>query len=135
MRCESWLNNQNLSIPGFHTLRKDRAHARGGGIVVWIRKSLDFETITISLPRNVAEIFRLRLKNCRPKLDVMICFRPPSLKTTLQNWENIIQCVDVSRAALFMGDFNAHNKSWNCALCDNNGLNFEQAYAARGLSL
>ncbi|KAL7294441.1 hypothetical protein TKK_0012438 [Trichogramma kaykai] len=65
------------------------------------------------------------LQNAAAVFDVIACV----------NWENIIQCVDVSRAALFMGDFNAHNKSWNCALCDNNGLNFEQAYAARGLSL
>ncbi|KAL7287012.1 hypothetical protein TKK_0018806 [Trichogramma kaykai] len=132
---ESWLNKQNLSIPGFHTLRKDRKHSRGGGIVVWVRKYLAFETIKINLPFNVAEMFGLRLKNCGPELDVVICYRPPSFRTTLQDWKNIVQCVDVSRAALFMGDFNAHNTSWNCALSNNNGLNFEQAYVARGLSL
>ncbi|KAL7304799.1 hypothetical protein TKK_0003023 [Trichogramma kaykai] len=135
---ESWLTSEhNLNIPGFRTLRKDRTHSRGGGggIVVWVRGCLAFEEIAFDVPNSVAELCGLRLTSCKPKVEIIICYRPPSYTTSSKDWEDIVRCVDARRPALLMGDFNAHNTSWNCEHSDNNGLLLEQACSTQGLIL
>ena len=45
---ETWLNDDvpemKLNFPGFFVVRRDRTYSRGGGIIILIRKNLEFKT-------------------------------------------------------------------------------------------
>ena len=56
---ETWLNNKSpplFALNGYKEIRKDRAHGRGGGVLMYISNSLSFKPRNdLSFPRETAE--------------------------------------------------------------------------------
>ena len=67
---ESWLipeKKENIQLPGFVTYRKDRQSAKGGDILIFIRKKLAFiENTCIKSPNQAVEMCSLQLTNVTP---------------------------------------------------------------------
>ena len=78
---EPWLTSKDkIHLPGFATLRKDRAHSRGGGIIIFIRNNLAFiELNNISSPHYTVELCGIKLNNITPAIDLIICIEPQVL--------------------------------------------------------
>lgn len=124
---ESWLTaDDNIHYPGFTTFRKDRTHARGGGIVIFIRKNIAYlEIADLSSPDRSVEICGIRCNNIQPPLDILACYRSPGHLLSQIQWDSIIQ--NMQNNCILMGDFNAHHINWNCRLNDGNGVKLANA--------
>lgn len=83
---ESWLtDNYSISCQGYITIRKDRTHSRGGGIIMLIRKSIAFrEIVNLKTPSETVELLGIHINNVTPALDIIACYRAPGLTLTQQ---------------------------------------------------
>lgn len=135
---ESWLKaNDRFEIPGFSSFRKDRvSENRGGGVLFLVRKNLVYTELkqACSQTPNV-ELAGLRITNIDPQIDLVACYRPPGHTLTQTEWNAIVKCVDDTSNAILVGDFNAHNKKWNCDITDPNGARLDYSIEAKNLFL
>lgn len=133
---ESWLSEKDyIRFPEFYVFRRDRTHSRGGGILILIRKALDFQEINnITSPDDSVEICGIQLTNVYPSFDILICYRSPGLTLTQKKWDMIVQNLK-SDNSLLLGDFNAHSTSWNCNHTDANGQRLGNAIDSYDLYL
>lgn len=133
---ESWLTaDTDFNFPGFVTFRKDRQHARGGGILILIRKNIAFtELKDIRSPDQSVEICGIHINNVNPPLDILACYRSPGLTLTQANWNAILRNMQQNNC-IFMGDFNSHNTIWNCRYTDRNGERLATAIDSHNLFL
>ena len=120
---ESWLRPDTvINFPGFVAFRKDRDHTSGGGILLLIRKDLAFVEISnVVIPDQSVEMCGIKLNSISPPLDVLVCYRTPGLNLSQNDWNLIINNTINRKNCLLLGDFNAHNQSWNCRYTDVNG--------------
>lgn len=119
---ESWLkDDDNIHYSGFTTFRKDRIHARGGGIVIFIRNNIAFlEIDNLTSPDQSVEICGIHCNNIDPPVDILACYRSPGHVLSQSQWDIIINNMQTDNC-IFMGDFNSHHKNWNCRHNDGNG--------------
>lgn len=134
---ETWLNsNSTVQFPGFKSLRKDRKHSKGGGILFLIRNGLDFHELTeITSPEPSIEICGVKIDNVHPPLDLIACYRAPGLTHTQEKWQDIVRNVNTNNRSILLGDFNAHHAYWNCQLTDLNGIRLADAIESHNLFL
>lgn len=133
---ESWLlPEHDIHFPGFLTFRKDRTHARGGGILLLIRKNLAYVELTdINSPVRNIEICGININNIHPKLNLIVIYRAPDLTLSLETWELLFQNFKQPNT-IVMGDFNSHNIIWNCNRTDKNGERLESCISNCNLFL
>ncbi|CAK9799805.1 Probable RNA-directed DNA polymerase from transposon BS [Anthophora quadrimaculata] len=133
---ESWLSPvDKLKFSGFNVYRKDRTYSSGGGILIAIRKNFIFSEIeNILTPDQSVEICGIRLLNLDDPLDLVVCYRSPGSTLSQLQWNSVV-CNLSSSHGILIGDFNAHNKSWNCRLTDPNGSRLENASQHKNLFL
>ena len=126
---ETWLKPDfDVQFSGFLTVRKDRIASRGGGIIFLIRKSLAYiEIDNLESPCVSVELCGIHINNVNPSFDLIACYRSPGLVLKQTDWNTIINNIKHSRRCLLVGDFNAHNKNWNCRTTDSNGLKLENS--------
>lgn len=135
---ESWLSEKhnNFNIAGFKTVRKDRAHGKGGGILILVRNDLAFKMRSdIVSPDISVELAGVSITNVNPKLEIIACYRAPESSLTDSQWEDILNKVKDKSHTLFVGDFNAHHTSWNCSKNDSNGIHLYNSYISKNLFL
>ena len=134
---ESWLTPKNtVRFRGFLTFRKDRRNTRGGGILILLRKNLSYSELKeLKIPDDSVELYGISVNNVSPPIDLYICYRAPGLTLTQQQWQEIVNNVDDNKHGLFVGDFNAHHKVWNCRYTDLNGERFYNAIDKQNLFL
>ena len=122
---ETWLTEkENIQFSGFITFRRDRQQGRGGGIIVLLRKNLVFKNIeNILCPDESVEMCGIQINNIIPTLDILICYRAPGLVLKQDQWDVIVNNINKNNHSILLGDFNAHNTSWNCDYTDANVLN------------
>lgn len=120
---ESWLtHNDYIQFSGFAVYIKDRTHAKGGGIILLIRRNLAFRQIkNLSAPNENVEICGINFNNISPPLDIITCYRTPGHTLSQDQWDCIINNININKSTIFLGDFNAHNITWNCRQTDKNG--------------
>lgn len=123
---ETWLTpSDKIHLPGFSTYRKDRLHSRGGGIIIFIKNNLAYvENQNIHSPDQSVEISNVHINNILPALDIIACYRAPGTTLSQNQWDIITNNV-VNTNSILLGDFNAHNKYWNCRYTDKNGERLE----------
>ena len=124
---ETWLkSDDHFEIPGFITVRQDRAHTRGGGILYLIRNSFKHEIISeaTSISENI-ELLGIRMLNTTPTMNFATCYRVPGDTLTQKEWNEIGNTTDFNSNSILLGDFNAHNKKWNGKKTDTNGERLE----------
>lgn len=127
---ETWLTEctdeeKKINFPGFLTFRKDRQHARGGGILILIRKNIGYVEINdIKSPDPSVEMCGIRIVNTNPSLELFVCYRTPGSTLTQDEWDMIVNNLNNNKHCILVGDFNAHNQLWNCKKTDSNGDRF-----------
>ncbi|KAL7287516.1 hypothetical protein TKK_0018348 [Trichogramma kaykai] len=132
---ESWLTpDSEYCIPGFHVVRKDRVHTRGGGIAIWVRKNIAFKEIDDTHLHESIEICALQLNNVKPNLNLYVCYRPPGSTLSQADWNQVIT-ETCKHNALLIGDFNALNLQWNCPRTEENGDRLQTAYKLHNVFL
>lgn len=120
---ESWLSVANhFHFPGFKTFRKDRKHAKGGGIIILVRNNIAYKEIEdLTCSEQSVELAGIKLTNTKPHIDLLVCYRAPGTTLNQTVWDEIFDKIDKSKFTIFSGDFNAHNTIWNCNKTDLNG--------------
>ena len=99
--------DSELSIAGYHLLRKDRTRM-GGGCAIYFHSSLDV-TFIDSLHCNDIEILWCDIKPSSGKSFLLGClYRPPSSNVSYFNKivDNVEMALNISDDILVMGDFN-----------------------------
>lgn len=88
--CETFLNNRSdddyVSIDGFQTVRNDRTHKSGGGLIIYVRNGLVFKR-RLDLETKSIEIIWLELKLPNKSLLLSLIYRPPdNYSVSVHNW-------------------------------------------------
>lgn len=115
--CETWLNHtmdsRLIAIPGFKVARLDRTHdCRGGGLVIYIRKDLEYEITDAELNVSNLDIESLTVtikRNFQKDLVISLVYLPP--KSNICNAINFLENIDNYISSLNLewilgGDFN-----------------------------
>lgn len=107
---ETWLNNKvsdvELEIEGYHLLRKDRLHANGGGIAVYIKskhvfrhrsdlETVDLESLWVELMIPKSKSFLLS-----------VVYRPPQDNSFFDKFQLELDAIDQAHEYLVLGDLN-----------------------------
>ena len=106
-KIDELIPDDEISIPGYNLIRKDRNRA-GGGVVLYIRDNIPFSKREDLVPSNLemvcAEINRPHSKSFL----VCTCYRPPNSDTDLFNECEIffLRCDAESRDSILVGDLN-----------------------------
>ena len=91
--CESWLDdsvtNNDVFVDGYVIVRKDRNRS-GGGVLMFIKDSFDFETINCDTSDNVECIF-VKIKS-EESMVVGTAYRPPSAPVSYLN--SLLDCIE-----------------------------------------
>ncbi len=107
--CETWLDetidDSDLSLPGFHLVRRDR-NRHGGGLVVYTQESLSCNTL---LSHKQIEMLILEVSTSNLNLTCALVYRPPSSDATiLHEIEESLERLPATKtkSLLLIGDFN-----------------------------
>ena len=115
---ETKLNNNSTppDIPNFTLVRKDRTKDKGGGIAIFVHKSILFAQ-TPNLPDdghseiNGVEIGNIKIRNI---------YIPP-VTSCAQGFVPDLQPLLSEPDSIILGDFNAHNPLWHSSIQDPRG--------------
>lgn len=124
---ETWLNNLsdinfNINFPGYITLREDRSHSNGGGILILIKKNIAFYKLDLNtIQSQEVEILGVKITNTKVPFNIIAVYRPPGKNLTQNKWDKIFDSNKYQGNTIILGDFNAHHTSWNCLHNDTNG--------------
>ena len=121
---ESWLKpNEIFNLKGFNAIRYDRFinlninndNTVGGGIVIFIKKSILYNQVNLNLnfdPRKY-EYGAITIKTNLG--DILICafYRIPThFNMQLNDWDLFCDAIKSYRSFILVGDFNAHHSLW-----------------------
>ena len=125
---ESWLNIEvrdylaEYKIPGYTMFEKSRVTKNGGGIILYIKTSLN--PILLSKPPivNVDALYILLKNKYGKKLALSLIYRPPAqpVQTDSDLYEQISEVSD-AQDAVILGDFNLPTKKWGEPLTSHHG--------------
>ena len=113
-RSETHLDNSitddDISLPGFHIpIRNDR-NRFGGGVALYISKSLHFSVRRDLDSRYMEILWSEVIANNNNKLLIGVIYRPPNSKA--EYWDNFLynlqQALDLNIPILLLGDFNVN---------------------------
>ncbi len=109
-------NSTNMDIPNFATIRKDRIQDNGGGLIIYVHKSLQFKLLPDLAPDDHTEYLGILVGDT----NIINIYIPPvsSCKTGFKPNINAILPVGDS---LVLGDFNAHDPLWHSSIQDQRG--------------
>ena len=125
---ESWLNLQNrdflakYNIPGYVTFEKSRVNKHGGGVVLYIKDSLNPILLSKPIIPNVDTLFILLNNHSGKKLAIVLAYRPPAqpVQTDSDLFDQISEISDTHEAVI-MGDFNLPTAKWGASLTSHHG--------------
>lgn len=134
---ETWLTEAiNIQFPGFKTFRKDRIQSRGGGLLMLIRSCLAYEELSdLDSPDVSVELCGVCINNVNPSINVVVCYRSPGLTLSQDQWNVIFNNAKINNNSVIVGDFNSHNRNWNCKHTDVNGTRLENSLEINDLFL
>ena len=125
---ESWLNLQSrdylaeYNIPGYVTFEKSRANRTGGGVILYIKASLNPILLSKPIIANVDTLFILLNNHSGKKLAIILTYRPPAqtVQTDSDLFDQISE-ISVTHDAVIMGDFNLPVTKWGESLTSHHG--------------
>ena len=99
----------------FVQYKLNRENHRGGGILIMVRNTIAFDEISIKSRHKSVELCGIQLivSNANPTLNIVVCYRVPSLTRLQSIWASIVQSLDNTQAGILVGDFNSPNIIWN----------------------
>ena len=110
-------------IRNYTTVRKDRPHSHGGGLLVFIHESITFSKQpsspeALSDPHLEELTIKADIRNT--KLIISNIYIPPA--SSCSNWyQSSIEHLLTTPDTLILGDFNAHHPSWYSRSTDTRG--------------
>ena len=108
---ETWLSDtvsdDEIVIPGYNCVRRDRQEKSGGGVAIFCRDSINFTVREYLNNANGAVWIQVNRKNCKP-LVVGCIYRPPDQATNnfVDNFSESLSKIDSNFDKVVLGDFN-----------------------------
>ena len=107
-------NSKNPCIRNYTTVRKDRPHGHGGGLLVFIHESITFSKQpsspeTLSDPH--LEELTIKADIGNTKLIISNIYIPPASSCS-NGYQSSIEHLLTTPDTLILGDFNVHHPSW-----------------------
>ena len=105
--------SKNPCIRNYTTVRKNRPHSQGGGLLIFIHRSITFS----KQPSSPESLYDLHLEELsikaelgNTKLIISNVYIPPA-SSCRNGYQSSIEHL-MTPATLILGDFNAHHTSW-----------------------
>ncbi|KMQ91023.1 rna-directed dna polymerase from mobile element jockey [Lasius niger] len=93
-----------------------------GGIAICVRNSIEFDIIKEwQQIGNEFDVIGIRTKNTMERLNIIAIYRRPTGTVQRRKWKKLFEIDTRQTESLYVGDFNAHNTTWNCVQTDTNG--------------
>jgi hypothetical protein len=118
MVCESWLNNtvtDGMLDPHcwFNIVRCDRLLRQGGGVAVFLKRSIQFQQIILDTSSNELEIIVLDITVQNP-LRLIVVYIPPQDYVKCSAFSKLLtNLCDVNFTCVICGDLNLANVNWD----------------------
>ena len=113
--CQPEIPDSYYSIPGFNLHRKDRVGKSGGGIMAWIRNSLEHKR-RMDLESDIVEALWLEVFPYKSKRSLLTAgvYRPPSNNAEQDKMLgiNIESAYLINKEMILLGDFNVNFLSY-----------------------
>lgn len=117
-------NNYIFNISGYSSIRLDSTNNRSGGIIIFIKKELDYKILdcrSILNNNNSCDVAGISIDKL--DLDLIIVYRRPYGTTPKHIWNKLGKLGTARKNTIIAGDFNSHHTMWNCEHIDANGEN------------
>ena len=114
---------KNPCLRNYATVRKDRPHSHGGGLLVFIHESITFSKQPSSpeaLSDPHLEELTIKADIGNTKLIISNIYIPPASSCS-NGYQSLIEHLLTTPATLILGDFNAHHPSWYSRSTDTRG--------------
>ena len=115
--------SKNPCIQNYTTVRKDRSHGQGGGLLIFIRKSITFSKQPSS-PESLSdphlEELSIKAELGNTKLIISNVYIPPASACS-NGHHSSIEHLLTTPDTLILGDLNAHHPSWYFRSTDTRG--------------
>ena len=107
---ETWIHEETrdfvgeYEIPGYKLFKKDRVGKEGGGVLFYVRESLN--PIELRIESN-NEVIGVSLNNLRKNMHIFLVYRPPHQQENLdEELYNTLGNLIHDKLSIIMGDFN-----------------------------
>ena len=120
--------SKNPCIQNYTTVRKDRPHGHGGGLLVFIHESITFSKQPSSLEALSdphLEELTIKADIGNTKLIIYDIYIPPASSFS-NGYQSSIEHLLTTPDTLMLGDFNAHHLSWYSRSTDTRGDRLDQ---------
>ena len=110
-------------IQNYTTVRKDRPHGQGGGLLIFIHRSITFSiqpSSAESLYDPHLEELAIEAEIGNTKLIISNIYIPPASSCS-NGYQSSIEHLLTTKDSLILGDFNAHHPSWYSGSTDTRG--------------
>ena len=109
---ESWIHEETrdylgeFEIPGYKLFKKDRVGRGGGGVLLYVKETLNPIDCNIVTEHELIGISINRLDRC---LHIFLCYRPPHQSQVIdESLYNTLGSLIQNRFGIILGDFNGH---------------------------
>ena len=114
---ESWANTDisdaELGLTGYVMFRKDRIGRRGGGVILYVKESIQAYEIKLEREADCDEAVWCKIVSGNSKLTVRLVYRSPNINEE-DNTKMKTAIKEVSKGeCIIMGDFNHGHIQWN----------------------
>ncbi|KMQ90819.1 rna-directed dna polymerase from mobile element jockey [Lasius niger] len=118
-------DKDRFCISGYITITKNRRSGLitgAGGVAMLIKKGIKFEEIkNIQVNSNNIEALGVRIKGLDRAINLIGIYRKPGETEQPGVWKRLVESSGDIESLILTGDFNAHNRVWNCEQTDKNG--------------
>ena len=115
--------SKNPCIQNYITVRKDRTHGQGGGLLIFIHRSITFSkqpSSPESLSDPLLEELSIKAELGNTKLIISNVYIPPASSCS-NGYHSSVEHLLTTPDTLILGDFNAHHPSWYSRSTDTRG--------------
>ena len=115
--------SKNPCIQNYNTVRKDRPHGHGGGLLIFIHRPVTFSkqpSSEESLYDPHLEDLAMEAEIGNTKLIISNIYIPPASSFS-NGYQSSIEHLLTTKDGLILGDFNAHHPSWYSGSTDTRG--------------
>ena len=115
--------SKNPCIQNYTTGRKDCPHGLGGGLLIFIHRSVTFSkqsSSAVSLYDHHLDEFPIEAEIGNTKLIISNIYIPPA-SSCCSGYQPSIEHFLTTQDSLILGDFNAHHPSWYSGSTDTRG--------------
>ncbi|XP_048775373.2 uncharacterized protein LOC125679964 [Ostrea edulis] len=107
---ETWLqtHHKSPSVPGYDTIRQDRPHRQGGGLITFISNTIAYHKVQINYDLGPVEVVGTQIKLNTGFINILNIYIPPQDTQHLQAaFARLSQTFPTN--TIYLGDFNIHH--------------------------